>query len=54
MEAEKEDERCICACCGRPIDPVDDSESTYCGSIHYDCVWEHACQCNICAGEFLS
>ena len=36
-----------CAECGKPIEP-DDEETTYCGSVHRECLAAHVEHCEVC------
>lgn len=41
-----------CAVCEKPITDKEDEESTYCGSMHRDCMSEHAKECEVCKKDF--
>jgi hypothetical protein len=41
-----------CAECGKTIEHEADNESTYCGSIHHNCMEAHAKHCEVCKKDF--
>lgn len=41
-----------CAHCGEEVAQAD-AESTFCGTMHRDCLFDHAHECGVCKNDFI-